>query len=185
MIETAKLQKFVHQLQQYDIAVSNFKSRYNQLPGDANLLAPAGNNDGDATDIIADTSCNYSSCYEYFSFWKHLSDSATIKGSYTNDFGSGTYVPDYNVPKIPIGKKAFLLGGANSSSDTSSMPEGNSYRIGNLGSGDIINGMEWLSLDTKIDDAISTTGMVRSDPCDSSATDCQVTIGIGIFAGKL
>src|SRR5689334_12951196 len=43
MVATAKIGSFVAQLQQTDAVVSNFKTKYNYLPGDA----PAFGGDGD------------------------------------------------------------------------------------------------------------------------------------------
>ena len=40
MIATARLQSAIRQLQQYDAAVTNFQTQYNQLPGDSKLFTP-------------------------------------------------------------------------------------------------------------------------------------------------
>ena len=57
MISTARIQSQVRQLEQYNAATSNFKSRYNQIPGDCNLCNHTndpswkGNNDGKFIDV--------------------------------------------------------------------------------------------------------------------------------------
>lgn len=46
LIESAKINKGIQQLQQFDIAVNSFKSRYRSLPGDSDKLEFGGNNNG-------------------------------------------------------------------------------------------------------------------------------------------
>jgi hypothetical protein len=38
MITTAKIQSQIRQIQQIDVAMSNFQTKYEQLPGDSNLF---------------------------------------------------------------------------------------------------------------------------------------------------
>jgi prepilin-type N-terminal cleavage/methylation domain-containing protein len=42
MIASAKLNAFVRQIQQYDIAMDNFKIKYNGIPGDSSLFNSVG-----------------------------------------------------------------------------------------------------------------------------------------------
>lgn len=49
MISTTVIQKTVKQIQEFDVAIANFKTKYNQIPGDSNIVVcptlAAGNND--------------------------------------------------------------------------------------------------------------------------------------------
>src|SRR5688572_26961908 len=38
MISTARIQSFVRQIQEFDIAVTNFKTKFNGLPGDSTAM---------------------------------------------------------------------------------------------------------------------------------------------------
>jgi hypothetical protein len=84
MIETAKVQSFIRQIQQYDVAVSNFETKYGSFPGDSvsfgctNSGNAPGNVCGDG--IIEDTYGNQGDgcCFvdsfsaEVANFWPQL-----------------------------------------------------------------------------------------------------------------
>ena len=42
MIQTARLQAQIRQINEFDIAVSNFVTKYNSIPGDSLLISPNG-----------------------------------------------------------------------------------------------------------------------------------------------
>ena len=46
MIRTAKMGAFIRQIGQFDIAVSNFRTKYGYLPGDSPYHTAAGDGDG-------------------------------------------------------------------------------------------------------------------------------------------
>lgn len=73
MISTTKIQKAVRQLQQYDTAIANFYTKYNQMPGDSNLFTPAGDND---KDMIGEDAFG----------WAHLSQGVGLKNYLGNDY---------------------------------------------------------------------------------------------------
>ena len=52
LIDSAKIQSTIKILGQSDIAISNFKDRYRQLPGDTNLTLGAGGYTGDNDGIV-------------------------------------------------------------------------------------------------------------------------------------
>ena len=75
MIDTARAQKVVQELQQYQVMVNNFGTKYNSLPGDASVFTPAGNNDGIIWNGI-DSPINYR--FESAAFWQHLKSAAML-----------------------------------------------------------------------------------------------------------
>jgi prepilin-type N-terminal cleavage/methylation domain-containing protein len=57
MIQSAKINQLVSALGQYETATRNFKTTYNQIPGDSSFFTPAGNNDGGITFWLSNA-CN-------------------------------------------------------------------------------------------------------------------------------
>jgi len=81
MIGTTRTQTTIRQIGQFDAAIANFQTKFNQLPGDTSLMgATAGNNDGK---IDATTSFFKG---EIGKFWSDLSASGL-----TNPTGGGTF----------------------------------------------------------------------------------------------
>jgi prepilin-type N-terminal cleavage/methylation domain-containing protein len=79
MIKSAQINAFVRQLQQYDSAVTNFKTKYNNLPGDSPYFPTNGCNDavtygsqGDGKITDANAGNRYV-CNEIGNFWSDLS----------------------------------------------------------------------------------------------------------------
>ncbi len=82
MIETAKIEMLIRQIQQIDAAVANFKTRYNYLPGDApsDMGGPVagtgwqgyGNGNGTLDDGSQDTDPYITPGYEHYGFWVQL-----------------------------------------------------------------------------------------------------------------
>lgn len=101
MISTAKVTNIVSKSQQYEIAVMNFKTTYNQIPGDSDIFTPPGNNDG-ALPILS-SGCFVGPNSKYFNyepnhFWAHLVQAGMLKGNYVpfspttcNDFQNSNY----------------------------------------------------------------------------------------------
>ncbi len=50
MINAAKIQTFVRQVQQFDVAVSNFKTKYKGLPGDTTIMGCTDYGSGNVCD---------------------------------------------------------------------------------------------------------------------------------------
>lgn len=178
MIGTAKVTASVKLLQQFDIAVSNFQTQYNSLPGDSALFQ--GNGDG----LIADSYClsfpdnaycNNGFYGEIGSFWHDLSTSGlktSSGGDYQNAFGGGTikgFGPTQNVPNLPIGKNTVVVAFAQQYNGSPKYPK-NLYQLGienmqigtfagNVGS---LMPAEALAIDSKIDDGKPWGGFVTS-----------------------
>lgn len=77
MVQTAKIQKVVKQIGQYDAVIANFITKYNQIPGDSNKFPPnAGDNNG-TTDIYS----------EIPSAWWQLSKGVGLKNYANQDYG--------------------------------------------------------------------------------------------------
>lgn len=109
MIETVRIQRFVKDVGQYDIAVTQFKEAYRKLPGDSPIFSPAGN--GDDMVLGAD-GAGQQNCYgaEMAAFWKHLSDSKFVKDKYTADMTEGIKA-GVNMAKLPFGDDVGLFAG--------------------------------------------------------------------------
>jgi len=106
LINTAQINSFIRQIQQYDIAVANFKSTYKCLPADCKSFG--GNGDGLITEAggIQDDTFNG----EIGSFWNILTSLKLIKNNvvYSNTATSGIRA-GVNVPKSSIGKNTGIL----------------------------------------------------------------------------
>ncbi len=166
MIHTAAIQSFVSQIQQYDVAVENFHTSYNQIPGDSGLFSPTGNNDVKIKDAQGGDG-NYDG--EIAMFWKHLSDS----GAFVNNFSSDVSSPlkmGFNFPatRLSSGKAGILVGTPNDF-DIPGVYNVNIYYVGriysgnsnsNFKTGDAISVDEALAIDAKMDDGLPNLGNV-------------------------
>lgn len=184
LIDSTKINQAVRQIQQYDIAVSQFQNKFRQLPGDSNLFTLAGNNDGDFApgDIIAGAGvpeCGASICRESMSFWKHLSDANILQENYTIN-SDGLCSEAGNCPSLL---------GANLSVSSFSFIDSPAI-IRNFyvppSSTDVVLGVEALAIDSKIDDGDSESGDIRSSdqddtlpfPCTATTIGCAMIIRI-------
>lgn len=104
LIESAKIQKFVRTLQQYDIAHNQFKNKYKQIPGDTSLFPITGyssprlyENDGRILPVTGAVDAA-SFTYEVSHYWKHLFQAGMIPKDYnvdaTTGIRAGTHIPD-------------------------------------------------------------------------------------------
>lgn len=175
MISSSNTMSVVKKIQQYDIAISNYDNTFKELPGDGTVKA-SGDNDG----IIESSSASGgddSFAEEIANFWKDLSDEGFINDgvSYSNDGSSGV-IAGTHIPEIGIGQKTGLLvtNGADSGNDYSDWVGDNYYHLFNPSNSTSsflssqsdnatsISAEEALSLDTKMDDAIANSGVVRA-----------------------
>ena len=102
MISTSKIQSFVRQIQQMDVAVSDFKNKYGQLPGNTNLMSfdPAGGTGNTTTNGGKGINSGYIGCYactatsytpanwwptESYNFWYELSQAGDLSKQYKGD----------------------------------------------------------------------------------------------------
>ena len=84
MITAARITRYVKDIEQYDIVLSNFKMAYNTEPGDSKMFNPPGNGNGivDSTGVTCnDTATGYYAA-EDTQVWAHLSQAGMIKGDY-------------------------------------------------------------------------------------------------------
>lgn len=176
MINTAKIQAFVRQIGQFDIAVTTFKERYNSLPGDSNTFPCSsgtcnGNVSGDGNGYISDDDLHYNDMYgETQQFWQQLSlvglkpETASL---YSNDYHLGMIFTGAtaNMPEGKLGNNtAFIAngfpGGNNDFmvADCSAMKTTNSSINCSAG----IEQMDAISVESKIDDGIANSGNVSA-----------------------
>jgi hypothetical protein len=166
MISSAKLVSFVRQIQQIDVAVTNFQTKYSYLPGDSPLHSAVGNGDG----VIAPSFLQ--SAYEGGYFWPQLQ----AEGFMSNQpaFSNNAVAP-YN--KVGINVPGAALAGAGSFGPAGIDPYSNgttnyyfvcSTRGAGLGDGNgswygvvTYTPIEALAVDTKMDDGLYSTGTVN------------------------
>lgn len=105
MIDSASVQKFTRQIQQYDVALEQFEERYNCIPGDCSNFYSSGDDDG----VVEDGSNQDNSFTgEVAYFWENLSEGISLDETYTNSVSSGI---DFgvNVPEAAIGDDGGVL----------------------------------------------------------------------------
>lgn len=200
MIDTARVQNAVKAIQQFDVAYSNFKTMYNQMPGDSNLFSPVGTNDGNLMD---DRGCcggriAQNGLSEQCNFWKHLQQGGFSYQGKTFTTTFSTFDIDSSTPNAPmvkLDKDAGILPtgygiGANGQCSTSSLCYAFGYWRGvtdfhiytyQNNPPPIATRATALSIDAKIDDSISSSGIVQSYTClnynsSSSAIDCNLYV---------
>ena len=168
MIQTAKITAQVKQFQQFDIAVTNFKTKFGALPGDSATIPPAtGNVNG-----IIDT-CEYGGGQEYYytgcefsNFWPELTATQMLMSSqqYSVSIVNNTWSPGYNVPYSIIEPKMGIM--AYGIEPTGSYTGNNYYSIFGPNrsnypyQGSTPSAVEALALDTKMDDGNPNTGNI-------------------------
>jgi prepilin-type N-terminal cleavage/methylation domain-containing protein len=182
MIQSAKINSFSRQIQQYDIAVSNFKTKFKHLPGDAHVCG--GNGDGY---IQLSQGYDYLWQSEILLFWYYLSIFENIKegnGSYSL---SGTPVAGITMPLAKIGAKNTAIVGSTLMSVRPVFPNKHTYSVGGVTtSGALyypdaypaIAASDALAVDKKMDDGVANTGSVRA-VLDFTGTPPDSTAGSG------
>ena len=186
MIGTAKIQSTVRQLQQYDTAVVNFETKYNQLPGDSNLFPNVGNNDGMIT--------------EWTTFWPHLSQGVSLRTSAGVDYLPFASYAEAYCPRFPIQKDPTAVGVCIVAiSEDAGFGIKNYYR--NAGGWYSFLPSDALVIDTKIDDGKPNTGKIIITPINGGAcvsgtapnqaymtatktNDCGLYFEVGASIGK-
>ena len=168
MIQTAKLTATIQQLAQYDVGIANFRTKYNQLPGDTNLFpnewgSPndlAGNNDG----IIIGVGFG-----EVSSVWVHLSYGIGLKNIHDSDYGFfyayDSSVTEDQCPHLKLDQDNTDVRCLNVLShwDDPAAPIVYRYMEGPPGYGVVtpaIKPKDMMAIDLKIDDGKASTGNV-------------------------
>lgn len=158
LIESAKINKVVRQYQQYDAAISTFRTKYKQYPGDSNLFSVAGNND---------KSIGYA---ETANAWRHLSLGVGLKNKYGSDYQTFTWnlpTTEYQCPVFDLEQdktQTICLGIGNATTNPASAIYYR-YHSGPMFSAPIRAPMQpkdALAIDTKLDNGIANTGSVTN-----------------------
>jgi prepilin-type N-terminal cleavage/methylation domain-containing protein len=167
LIGTTKMQSFISQMQQYDVATNTFYDKFGGLPGDTSKMAGANPGNGDAYvtgaagvfNAVANTS-------EIGNFWPHLSMTGLSKqggGNYSNNWTTNGAALETTVPKAKLGNLAIIAVG-------SAALGGNHYYIADCSGTDSddtiacedgISDADGIAIDSKIDDGLGTSGDVR------------------------
>ena len=80
LIESAKINRLVSDMQQYEIAIVQFYKKFKKYPGESPAFMPAGNGDGD---LDSGAGCTGSILnIEYIAAWAQLSQAKMLNKSY-------------------------------------------------------------------------------------------------------
>ena len=184
LIKAAELRATVSQKESYDSAVNTFRLKFNGLPGDivkyanftgtlttTGLTGANGFGDGDTLieGIGGAGTDNFGFVGEAKLFWRHLADvdligddisGVTTGAAATHAVSGSTFVPEGKMGKgtyfhiaSSVGRNYFTLSGITTIATATSM---------NVVSSDVISPNEAFQLDTKFDDGVPITGVVRS-----------------------
>ncbi len=155
LIDSAKFSSGLRALAQYESAFSQFNLRYKTWPGDSEYFEPAGNGDGDVIDSVAGgvPVCGVASCSEIYSVWKHLSDGGILQESYSTDQSGGLNLAGVSNPEFM--DSSFGVGFGFQTTDSTTIPLGYIFSF-------IIDPINSIAFDAKLDDGVLTTGDVRS-----------------------
>jgi prepilin-type N-terminal cleavage/methylation domain-containing protein len=205
MIESAQINRFAKEVQTYDIAVSNFKSKYKQLPGDSTLFGAGGNNDG----LIGNISVINGWKAESGNFWRHLNISgfdpsnsyvSAITGGISNKTSTrnipGTALsPDGGViatapywgayaalPSDWGTQHMYIAGNFKATTGYNSWPTASTDNC-NLQACGIVTRIVARAIDTKMDNGNQSTGdVVSNDPWSNTfctaSTQCNSAGGV-------
>lgn len=80
MTETAKVSMLIRQMQQYEVAIANFKTNYRYYPGDSPSFSAPGDG-SDATNVVGGCAGVYAND-ETEQVWGHLTVSGMLKENY-------------------------------------------------------------------------------------------------------
>ena len=176
LIRSAEISATVRQVQNFNSAVSTFRTKYNYIPGDmpSSLSTAFGltgtrtgaQGDGDGNGLIeCTTPATLCSGGEPVLFWNDLSISKLVSGSYT---GSGTAAIastalGSNFPEAKLGKNNYFF--------VYSVSGINYYQIAAISSVDAssiytlttgITPAEAYQIDSKLDDGLPSSGIVTA-----------------------
>lgn len=180
LVESASVSSFVRQITQYDIAISNFKNNYRDLPGDNKLFTNPGDGDGLLeTDQMDLGNHNVSNAlnYEMPNFWPHLQESGiendfTFSNTATDGIIPGVHAPEAVYGKSRLGNKPGIyaysdrtLGPQYYICDFSSAP-GAAWNSSNYRTS-VFTGSQALAIDKKMDNG--SPDIISGRTIDSNA----------------
>lgn len=169
LIESTKMQSSIREIQQYDIAVQNFLTKYKSLPGDTKKLTPPGDGDGGVfsnSHIFQMLAANS----ELFLFWRHLNQVGVLKQPFKTYTGGAMFDGNFAglVPKLKIGKDCYITAHTNIFWAGFDSP-GDRYlgEMWSIANGSVesqkpcLTAVDAMALDTKLDDGVPSTGDVQ------------------------
>lgn len=175
LIDSARLKRVMSQLNEYRLATNAFVDKYDFLPGDfrkaASLIRPDlrnGNGDGilEGAGLAPDS--------EALAFWSHLAGAGLI--------GSPGLQEDQNKGDFGKGAPASSLGGGFTIENNPHGLSGLWFILGKKneehGDGALLTPTQAMSLDTKMDNGLPTSGKVRAfDGTDVAPHACITARG--------
>ena len=193
LVKQAKLRAVMADINNYKVATNAFKLEYGALPGDisnAQSYFGATNTDNGDGDQHVDHNTQ-----EMFLYWQHMALAGLITGTFSGsgNIGATHATPDVNVPRTFNNENCFGTRDIGPASDarighTSDRKPAKQVPIFIIGaeraSADCSNkgftAKDVLSIDTKIDDGLSNTGLIMAvegadstnnlTSCDNGAT---------------
>jgi prepilin-type N-terminal cleavage/methylation domain-containing protein len=191
MIRSSQVNRVASDLQSYEAAMNMFVDKYQGLPGDitnattfwSSTIVANGNGNGQM-----DVASAASTAGEIFGAWEQMALANLIKGSFSGLAGTGGTVHaliGINVPKIALSGSgcSFSYYGNQSSSVTYYDGfYGNILQCGmattNTTPGrDAFSPQEAMAIDTKIDDGVPGTGILRVSHHDTACNTGTATTG--------
>ena len=165
MISTSKLQALTRQIGQFDAALANFQTKYNQIPGDTTLMGVVT---GDNNGIVNHSGGCGGYGREMAKYWSDLSNSGLLSSAgaaYIDNSNTNSDISVSTATKFPV-----ALAGANAYVMVFGTSAGvNYYYItyaisGNPGAqvqiGSSFKPSEALAFDQKLDDGLANNGNV-------------------------
>ena len=204
LIRASEVRSIVEDFRRYTSAISTFRDKYLQIPGDidnatsfwgkdntncpthSGTAATNGTCNGDA-DGLFDVAAAASGTGEEFQFWRHLALSGIIAGNFTGLSGSGGTnhtVIGTNVPATRMSGGGYSLtyhGTYSGSTNFFDGDYGNALQVGSqfgtarTGAALLKGGEAW-DIDIKLDDGKLAYGIVRGDrPTSGNIPNCATT----------
>lgn len=179
MIETAKIQSFVRQIDQLDAAMRNFKTKYNSLPGDTKFFAGTGNGDGlisgfgssTITDGSGSRTIQQGFGLENGNVFEHLKESGVEFKDLPNpqsDATAGVRIGQH-IPSTDFKGTGIIVSSLGEGPTVPTIVRRNAYFIADYNSGTDNNfsnglgkltGAQTVAIDLKMDDGVGSTGSV-------------------------
>lgn len=168
LIRAAELRNVTVEYQQFEMALNNFRGKYNALPGDFNKAiqfwgdadnppsSPTGNEtvNGNASGAI--------DFDEQWLYWQHLSNARLIEGRYSGTV-SGLPVPGTDMPASKAGSGGSWLV-STGRDERNSGNTSNIWLLTAISDPDlaaVLTPEELWGIDTKMDDGAPLTGVVQ------------------------
>jgi prepilin-type N-terminal cleavage/methylation domain-containing protein len=182
IITAYRLQGVVTNFQQYKIAITEFRQKYNSLPGDTTDATAIWAN---SNDVVNGNGDGFISTTEQFQAWRHLYLADYIKFSASGL--SGNYVFNGNVPAANFTNSAYRIYSDAATTGASSAFYNFidlTYAVGTIGSGGILKPSDAEILDKKADDGFANSGIVRGQN-GTDNTGAAIAAGTACIASNV